>query len=262
MLLVFTFHKETLKVFKMVHLTQQQLKIIRDTWTHVHPIATHGQNIFYNFFKKYPQNLQYFPKFHGIELEKIKVILASKCKFWTLIISLIFFCENLDLASSYHPWIQCNCYVWKDHLCLRHGRWCCRSWENLVRNCNHTQNTKTKQTSIHGHSWSYPRLLRINFKIERWTKGCLWYPLGLRLRTLRKSSILSCYTYILMFFTKILLIFSLKKLSFYTVWIVSKFLKITSLFNYFSDLVVNRCILNKKYFIQKIMLLKFSLKCT
>lgn len=81
MLLVFTFHKETLKVFKMVHLTQQQLKIIRDTWTHVHPIATHGQNIFYNFFKKYPQNLQYFPKFHGIELEKIKVILASKCKF-------------------------------------------------------------------------------------------------------------------------------------------------------------------------------------
>uniref|UniRef100_A0A336LW00 CSON006202 protein n=1 Tax=Culicoides sonorensis TaxID=179676 RepID=A0A336LW00_CULSO len=57
----------------MVGISPNQLKLIRDTWVHVTPaLMEHGVNIFYEFFKKFPDNLKYFPKFTGVELEKIK----------------------------------------------------------------------------------------------------------------------------------------------------------------------------------------------
>lgn len=58
----------------MVQITADQLKLIRETWVNVTPaLMQHGVNIFYAFFKKYPDNLKYFPKFHGVEVEKLKV---------------------------------------------------------------------------------------------------------------------------------------------------------------------------------------------
>lgn len=60
----------------MTKISPDQLKLIRETWVNVTPdLMQHGVNIFYAFFKKYPENLQHFPKFHGVDAEKIKVML-------------------------------------------------------------------------------------------------------------------------------------------------------------------------------------------
>lgn len=58
----------------MTKISPDQLKLIREPWVNVTPaLMQHGVNIFYAFFKKYPENLQFFPKFHGVDVEKIKV---------------------------------------------------------------------------------------------------------------------------------------------------------------------------------------------
>uniref|UniRef100_A0A336LZX5 CSON006201 protein n=1 Tax=Culicoides sonorensis TaxID=179676 RepID=A0A336LZX5_CULSO len=55
-----------------IQLTSEQKKFITTSWLMIRPaLMDHGVHIFVEFFERFPDNQQYFPKFQGVPISKI-----------------------------------------------------------------------------------------------------------------------------------------------------------------------------------------------